>query len=460
MADPTRLIHDYLDGELDAERTDRLQEWICRDPANAETFARQMVLHQQIRDRLRTDLYSDTVRTLVSPCVRQAGLSSPRVLRWAAVGRWAAVFAAAVGLLAYLLWPVTGSPHMATTTVPVTPAPTVATLLKADHALISGMGHVAAGRTLPASSDLRLLEGVVQFRMSSGAEVILEAPAEFRLTENNRMRLLRGRLSASVPERANGFTVDAPTVQVVDLSTAFGVEVDEAQETDVHVFEGEVETTALVDSKKLKPQRIRKRQAKRFGRRRNSPIREASGEADRFLRSLPLTHGVAHIRGPVRFQKNPPPAVVPGARENNRHVLLFPERRGVVVDESVIVSFTDPGRYRHLRKHAHPLESGVRVRSYLLHVDPIGDRKTGSALRRTGSITFREPVLGVIAATDLLEQTHDAFGHPRTRYGVHQSGGLDDKDVIRLSRNRRTVRFNLKTRPHIDQIRILVADPA
>jgi ferric-dicitrate binding protein FerR (iron transport regulator) len=458
MDEMSGRIQLYVDGQLDAKGVAALQEWICASEENAQEFAREMVVHQQIRERLKSEVYSDTIRVLTSPCVRHANLIQPKRFPWA---RTALIAASLIATLAAVLWfTPSARTDRSRIAAPRTPAPTYAQVIKTDNAQIHGMGTITAGRTLPAGSDLELTLGVIQLRMNSGATVIIEAPSIFRLTEDNRMRLLQGRLAADVPTYAIGFTVDSPTVQVIDLSTAFGVEVDGNGVTDVHVFEGQVETKHTAGSSS-KPLRLKKEQAKRFGKGRADKLREAAGEAHRFLRQLLLADGITHIRGPIRFLKEPPDSVVPGSREDNKKVLMFPERRGIWIEESLVVSMTDPGKVVQLQSPATSsvLTPGVRVRSYLLHVDPIGSGgKIKATIRRSGSVRFKRPILAVIAAADLLQQTTPMFGHSQTRYG-NDLGGLDGKDMIKLSRDRRTVTFNLSTRPHVDQVRILVADP-
>jgi hypothetical protein len=80
----------------------------------------------------------------------------------------------------------------------------------------------------------------MEIEFTSGAMVTLEAPAALTAETPMSMTLLRGRMTASVPPPAHGFTVRTPTGDVVDLGTEFGVFVGEKGETETHVFDGEV----------------------------------------------------------------------------------------------------------------------------------------------------------------------------------------------------------------------------
>lgn len=98
----------------------------------------------------------------------------------------------------------------------------------------------AAGTVLPPGW-LRLKSGLAQVEFVSGARVILEGPAEFRLVAPLEGFCQSGRLTAEVPGQAIGFRIGSPKVAVVDLGTEFGMEVHRDGGADVHVFGGHVE---------------------------------------------------------------------------------------------------------------------------------------------------------------------------------------------------------------------------
>jgi hypothetical protein len=108
---------------------------------------------------------------------------------------------------------------------------------------------------------LRLQSGVVEIEFSSGAQVVLEGPAEFELISPMKSRLNFGKLSAQVPPQAKGFTVNIEGVEVTDLGTAFGVSKPSAGPLEVHVFTGKVEVTAPNDAK---PHELTEGKALRF----------------------------------------------------------------------------------------------------------------------------------------------------------------------------------------------------
>jgi hypothetical protein len=89
--------------------------------------------------------------------------------------------------------------------------------------------------------SLRLASGVVELKLRQGVKLAIEGPAEWTIDGNNNATLKRGKLVATVPRQAIGFTLETPTAKIVDLGTEFGVHVAAAGETSLQVLKGEVE---------------------------------------------------------------------------------------------------------------------------------------------------------------------------------------------------------------------------
>jgi Concanavalin A-like lectin/glucanases superfamily/FecR protein len=87
---------------------------------------------------------------------------------------------------------------------------------------------------------LRLQSGLAQVVFYSGARVVIEGPTELQLVSPGEAVCRTGRLLAEIPEPARGFRIKTAQLKLVDLGTAFGIEVTHRQ-TKVHVFKGEVE---------------------------------------------------------------------------------------------------------------------------------------------------------------------------------------------------------------------------
>jgi len=92
---------------------------------------------------------------------------------------------------------------------------------------------------LREGDKLHLLSGLAQLEFYSGARIILQGPSEFTPTGPARGTLESGRLTGKVD--GGKFQLITPTAKVVDLGTEFGVTVRPSSDTDVCVFDGEVE---------------------------------------------------------------------------------------------------------------------------------------------------------------------------------------------------------------------------
>ena len=91
---------------------------------------------------------------------------------------------------------------------------------------------------------LRLKSGAALVEFYSGARLIVEAPAELQLLSAGEAFLVSGRINAHVPPQAEGFTVNSPTMKVVDRGTDFGFSIGSGGAPEVHVFKGKVEVNS------------------------------------------------------------------------------------------------------------------------------------------------------------------------------------------------------------------------
>ncbi len=85
-----------------------------------------------------------------------------------------------------------------------------------------------------------LHEGFAKLTFKQGAEIILQAPCALNLRSKNDMILLHGMVTAQVPAQAYGFTIKTPQSTVTDFGTEFGVQVQDSDTSEVHVFDGQV----------------------------------------------------------------------------------------------------------------------------------------------------------------------------------------------------------------------------
>lgn len=87
---------------------------------------------------------------------------------------------------------------------------------------------------------MKLKSGLVKVEFADGAVVLLEGPTELLIQDKNKAFCPDGKLSVTVPKQAIGFEIGTPFASVVDLGTAFAVEVTSVK-AEVHVITGKVE---------------------------------------------------------------------------------------------------------------------------------------------------------------------------------------------------------------------------
>jgi hypothetical protein len=114
-------------------------------------------------------------------------------------------------------------------------------LLGLSSAAVWGDGlHRLTGDALPPG-PLVLKSGTVRIDFYKGARGWLEGPAEVELVSPGELKLLQGAVLVRVPPAAEGFRLQSGDLIVRDFGTEFGVMAGDAEEKEVHVFEGEVE---------------------------------------------------------------------------------------------------------------------------------------------------------------------------------------------------------------------------
>lgn len=243
------LIDALCDETIAPAQFARLEELLLAHPEAEAYYVQSMSLHA---DLIRTftgapDRAERVVQGRAEPTtsasphkISRRGHHRSRFLLWSAIG----LSGLAAGLLLGIgFWPPTPNPQATrgdTVTAPEAVDNTVAVLLQTHKAEWEDTGMpTRPGAPLPPGS-LVLKAGHAHIEFYNGATVILEGPAEFQLLSRTRAFCTRGKLRATVPPQAEGFTVGTPATEVIDRGTEFGMEVG-GKTTDVHVFQGKVD---------------------------------------------------------------------------------------------------------------------------------------------------------------------------------------------------------------------------
>lgn len=114
----------------------------------------------------------------------------------------------------------------------------------------SGIVQSAGDRPLAMGTRLKpgileLRQGEVQIDFLSGARVLLKAPAELHLLSSTAATLVSGSVAARVADGSEKFVLGTPDAAIVDLGTEFAVNVDLSGDSQVRVYDGEVEVSLL-----------------------------------------------------------------------------------------------------------------------------------------------------------------------------------------------------------------------
>ncbi len=123
----------------------------------------------------------------------------------------------------------------------IAPTPVVAATVALHEAVWEGPESLQPGDTMHAGR-YRLSRGLAQLAFKGGASVVVEAPAEFVLHDDDEMMLVAGKLVGRCVDGTT-LTVTTPSARVRDLGTEFGVLIHPTGRTEMCVFDGEVEIT-------------------------------------------------------------------------------------------------------------------------------------------------------------------------------------------------------------------------
>jgi ferric-dicitrate binding protein FerR (iron transport regulator) len=249
-----RALLDALSEEsITAEQLRRVEELVLAHPEAEAYYVQYMSLyadlsrHFSVLPVLGEESVRNRVGAIPNPQSRRRGEKEPRSapsrFRLSLSRRFLVpLLGLAAGLLLVVaLWPKPRGGSMPDEPAAEPTDNTVAVLLQAPGAVWEEGGPAPrAGAPLPPGR-LRLRSGLAHIEFYSGATVILEGPADLELISATAAFCARGKLRATVPPQAQGFTITTPKLDLVDRGTEFGLQVGAGDQTEVHVFRGKVE---------------------------------------------------------------------------------------------------------------------------------------------------------------------------------------------------------------------------
>jgi Concanavalin A-like lectin/glucanases superfamily len=232
------LIQRYIDGCLSAEERRELEELLIGSADARRTFWRDLRFEgllaeagdvQQVRRWMNREeqLGLEQMR-------RNEALEGSRLAR---ALRWLLPLTVVAGAIVFAL--VLRSPGQANEMEPTSSGVAVLTG-GVDVTWREPRSKLEPGAILPPGR-LAITSGLIGLEFYGGARVALEGPAEIEVVASDSLICHRGRLRVFVPDRARGFRVFSPNLDLIDLGTEFGVEIDGESRTRLHVFTGKVE---------------------------------------------------------------------------------------------------------------------------------------------------------------------------------------------------------------------------
>jgi hypothetical protein len=257
------LLDALCEETIGAEQVRRLEELVLRHPEAEAYYVQSISLHAGLLDhfgvlpsRLPASLRENGAAEHAIAGNREQGTGNrketssyslfpvPRTLRWRQMrlGGLLVMTALAAALVGALVLPrekpSSGDSAPGAASEPLDDS--VAVLLQAPGA-DWGDTHPLPRLGAPLSPGrLRLKSGLAHIEFYSGATVILEGPADFQLISADEAYCTEGKLRATVPPQAVGFTIATPKLDLVDRGTEFGLRINPTR-TEVHVFQGKVE---------------------------------------------------------------------------------------------------------------------------------------------------------------------------------------------------------------------------
>jgi len=456
----------HLQGTETDEAARELSEWIRESPANAKQFAEIALMHGQLRGLLSGEASLNETRGIgCQPVVRDESTG------WQPIPLIVAAMAACLLIAVGFAWFRNGD-HGGIAEVAQANEKIIATLVQSSDARWDG-ASINEGSPLHAQT-LSLRSGLVRLEFASGVEVTLRGPAEYQVIDVGRTRLLSGLLTAIVPPGAEGFQVDTPTAEVIDLGTVFGIELDDVGGAKVSVFDGEVEVRPTSSPDK---RLVQEGEAVRVIN--TSEVESSEFDGATFEKVWPVSSGIVGSTGAFRFAPQWPRRL--RFVQSDSEVFVLPEGYAQTLDEPIAVNITTSGVFRTQADLTDvEIPAGTRVKCFLLQFNPIEqgngqgqfstERPDTSNLnpddlkRVVGEITFDRPVLGLIVRGDDLRSSDGVFSERGGR--IPQKGralelyGTPRDDIISLSEDRRTVKLDLSAFGFFsDHVRVILDQP-
>ena len=319
-----------------------------------------------------------------------------------------------------------------------------------------GARKVLASAPLTAGQEISADDGLLKLVFANHAVITVESPARLSVISANEIKLRSGRLNGWCPPEAHGFKVVTATATLTDLGTSFGVSSTDDGRSEFMVLSGEVEV-------EKDDQKVHLTDGNAVEARDHSRLSPMVFDPSAFKNTWTLGYGILSTQG----------AVVPASPdipekllhlEDDAHVLVIPEHRGVPFSRPIRAEITSPGTLPG--NHDGSLTTlepvaGMHTTSFLIRYDPVGETAEDQFTRFEGEVTFDRPVLAIACQGEALEHGDVVFarGNWTSNFrGIELRQINNPPDSVTLSPDRRTVKVVFYAGAATDEVRVILRD--
>ncbi len=154
-----------------------------------------------------------------------------------------------------------------------------------------------------------------------------------------------------------------------------------------------------------------------------------------------------------------------GDLQSDSALYVFAESQGVTLTTDMSVDIAKAGSYQRffsfsLAASGGTINQGTAVDSFLLHFDPVSRGNWFNTQSVAGSVTFDQPILGVMVRGASLNASDSVLGLAGTSYDSRGSRGLEVifQDAMTLSADMRTLTVDaFRSTGGLDEVRIITA---
>ncbi|MBB5352460.1 ferric-dicitrate binding protein FerR (iron transport regulator) [Haloferula luteola] len=222
------LVQAAIEGEASREEIALLEAALRGSRERRALFRKSFLLHQRLSSELGAGGGSGEARPRPATVEEILQRQRSKILRSSWLAAAAVLLLLAGGMR--LIWTHANPPMLSYEVAPNT-----------DFAVVGGD---PSHPRLEPGTRVKIRQGSMKLEFGAGVSGMVLGPAEFTLKGPLELLMSRGTARFRVEEKARGFKVVSPRVEVVDLGTEFGLTTDGDALPQVHVFEGRVSASA------------------------------------------------------------------------------------------------------------------------------------------------------------------------------------------------------------------------